>query len=61
MSVEQADGQHTDIDLPSAILPLLSKILRELGRGKNVVAIATDTEVTTQQAAEFSKSHGPIS
>ena len=32
---------------------MLSKILRELGNGKNVVVVATDTEVTTQQAADF--------
>lgn len=53
VSIEQADGQHADIALPNAILPLLSTMLRELGSGKNIVAIATDAEVTTQQAADF--------
>src|SRR5258708_2305451 len=34
-------------------LPLLFKILRELGNGKNVLVLAMDTEVTTQQVANF--------
>lgn len=59
VSVERADGQHADIDLPNAILPLLSTMLRELGCGKNIVALATDTEVTTQQAADFLKVSRP--
>jgi excisionase family DNA binding protein len=45
--------------LPRASLPLLSQILRELGKGKNVVVLATDTEVTTQQAADFLKVSRP--
>src|SRR5262245_33806344 len=53
VSIEQADGETTEIALPGVTLSLLSDILRALGKGKNVVALATDTEVTTQQAADF--------
>ena len=49
----RSDGEKSDLLLPTAALPLLSKILREIGHGKNVVVLTTDTEVTTQQAAEF--------
>jgi excisionase family DNA binding protein len=53
LSVEQADGEKAELLLPGATLPLLSTVLCELGHGKNVVVLATDTEVTTQQAADF--------
>ena len=59
VSVEQADGEKAELTLPDASLPLLSAILRELGHGKNVVVMATDTEVTTQQAAVFLKVSRP--
>ncbi len=53
VSIEQSNGEKSELLLAGATLPLLSTILRELGNGKNVVVLATDTEVTTQQAAEF--------
>lgn len=53
VNIEQADEQQAEITLPNAVLPLLSTILRELGYGKNIVVLTTDTEVTTQQAADF--------
>lgn len=53
ISVEQPNGERAELSLPGETLPLLSKILREMGNGKNVVVLASDTEVTTQQAAEF--------
>jgi len=59
VSVEQPDGEKAELLLPGAILPLLSAILRELGQGKNVVVLATDAEVTTQQAADFLKVSRP--
>jgi excisionase family DNA binding protein len=55
VSIEQPDGEKAELLLPGVTLALLSKILRELGHGKNVVVLATDTEVTTQQAADFLK------
>lgn len=51
VSVERGDGESTNVALPEAAFPLLLSILRELGHGKEVAVIATDTEVTTQQAA----------
>ena len=59
VSVERPDGEKTELLLPGATLPLLSKILKELGHGKNIVVLATDTEVTTQQAADFLKVSRP--
>ena len=59
VSLEQPNGEKAELLLPRATLPLLSKILRELGNGKNVVVLATDTEVTTQQAADFLKVSRP--
>jgi excisionase family DNA binding protein len=59
VSAEPPGGENTELLLPGVTLPLLSKILRELGNGKNVVVLATDTEVTTQQAADFLKVSRP--
>jgi len=59
VSVQQPDGERAELELPDASLPLLSAILRELGHGKNVVVLATDSEVTTQQAAVFLKVSRP--
>lgn len=59
VSVEQPDGQKAELLLPGRSLSLLSTILRELGNGKSVVVLATDTEVTTQQAADFLKVSRP--
>ena len=59
VSIEQPDGEKAELLLPGLTLALLSKILRELGHGKNVVVMATDTEVTTQQAADFLKVSRP--
>ena len=59
VSVEQPGGETSELALPGVTLSLLSSILRELGHGKNVVVLATDTEVTTQQAADFLKVSRP--
>lgn len=56
---EEADGETAELMLPGVTLSLISKILRELGHGKNVVVLAADTEVTTQQAADFLKVSRP--
>ncbi|HVK03412.1 MAG TPA: excisionase family DNA-binding protein [Armatimonadaceae bacterium] len=48
-----ADGESADVALPEAALPLLLTVLREMGSGKGVAVVATDAEVTTQQAADF--------
>jgi excisionase family DNA binding protein len=59
MSVEQPNGEKTELLLPEATLPLLTRMLTELGHGKSVVVLATDQEVTTQQAADFLKVSRP--
>ena len=59
VSIEQHDGEKTELLMPGVTLSLLSKLLRELGHGKSVVVLATDTEVTTQQAADFLKVSRP--
>jgi len=53
VTIEQPDGKKAELLLPGVTLSLLSKILTELGHGKNVMVLATDREVTTQQAADF--------
>jgi excisionase family DNA binding protein len=53
MSVDVQDGSRAEIAVPrAAISPILS-VLRELGHGKGVFVVATDREITTQQAADF--------
>ena len=59
VSIDQADGESVEFGLPGVTVSLLSKMLRELGHGKNVVVLATDTEVTTGQAADFLKVSRP--
>ena len=53
LSVKEFGGVGAELPLPGVTLLLLSKILLELGNGRNVVVLSTDTEVTTQQAANF--------
>lgn len=53
VSIEQPDGNRSELLLPRATLSLLTKMYRELGHGKDVVLLATDTEITTGQAADF--------
>ena len=59
VSLELPDGAHADLVVPTAILPLFLSALKELGHGKDVVIIATDTELTTQQAADILKVSRP--
>lgn len=53
VSIECADGRKAEMLLPGKTLATLKQMLRELGRGKNVAVLSTDSEVTTQQAAGF--------
>lgn len=52
-SIERSNGEKADVVLPEAAFSLLLLVLQELGHGKEVAVVATDTEVTTQQAADF--------
>lgn len=53
VSVERGNGEKADVALPEAAFTLLLSVLKELGHGKGVTVIATDAEITTQQAADF--------
>ena len=53
LSVEQRDGKRAELSVPSAALPLLVSLFTELSQGKGVAVVTTDTEITTQQAADF--------
>ncbi len=53
LSVERQDGQRAEMSVPGAALPLLVSLLTGLSRGSGVAVVTTDTEVTTQQAADF--------
>ena len=53
VSIERGNGEKADVALPQAAFSLLLSVLKELGHGKGVAVVATDTEVTTQQAADF--------
>ena len=46
-----ADGR--ELDLPSALLTLLTDVLEALGRGQGVSVLAQPAELTTQQAADL--------
>lgn len=53
LSVERPGGERTELSVPSAALPLLVALLTQMSEGKEVAVVTTDTEVTTQQAADF--------
>jgi excisionase family DNA binding protein len=43
------------VTLPERLKSLLKQILRELSRGRDVTVLAADTEMTTQEAADYLK------
>lgn len=47
------NGEHSEISIPGSALSLLTSVLKQMGRGRGVAIVATDTEMTTQQAADF--------
>ena len=53
ITVELPDGNRADLSVPQATLPLLLSLLRQMGHGKGVAIVTTDTELTTQQAADI--------
>lgn len=53
LSVERPGGERTELSVPTAALPLLVALLTQMSEGKEVALVTTDTEVTTQQAADF--------
>jgi excisionase family DNA binding protein len=53
LSVELPDGARVDLSVPEVTLFLLLSMLKELGHGRDVSIVATDTELTTQQASDI--------
>ena len=53
LSVEGANGEKAEHTVPEAALPLLYSLFRGLSLGKGVSVLTEDTEMTTQQAADF--------
>ena len=53
VKIKLPSGTQTDLSVPAAALSHLRSVLRELGHGKDVAIVATDTELTTQQAANI--------
>jgi excisionase family DNA binding protein len=53
VSVENSNGERKDLALPEAAVSLLISVLEKLGHGKGVAVVATDRELTTQQAADY--------
>jgi excisionase family DNA binding protein len=52
LTVESPGGIRSELRLPEAILIHLASLLNDLGHGKQVAVLSTDTELTTQQAAD---------
>ncbi len=46
-------GEFSEIAIPGSALSLLTSVLKQMGRGRGVAIVATDTELTSQQAADF--------
>ena len=46
-------GQKVTVDLPPAASKLIFQLLEEMGKGHAVTLLPTDTEITTQQAADL--------
>jgi len=49
------DAPEAKIPLPEHVKPLLQQIFTELARGREVTVLAADTEMTTQEAADYLK------
>ena len=53
ISVHLPNGERSEISIPSVALAIITSALKQMGRGRAVALVATDTELTTQQAADF--------
>lgn len=49
----QAPGGNETLELPSAVIPLLSRILSEMADGNAVTLVPVHAELTTSQAADL--------
>ena len=53
VQVNKAGHEITTIELPAAATKLLMQMLIEMGKGRAVTLVPSDTEITTQQAADL--------
>ena len=53
VQVNKAGREITTIELPAAATKLLMQMLIEMGKGRAVTLVPSDTEITTQQAADL--------
>lgn len=58
--IHSENDPPTEIALPSSAARLLLGALEEIGKGKNVILIPTDAELTTQQAAVLARVSRPF-
>jgi excisionase family DNA binding protein len=49
------DASEAKVTLPERVRPLLKQIFTELSRGRDVTVLVADTEMTTQEAADYLK------
>jgi excisionase family DNA binding protein len=51
--VQRSDGEQAEVAVPESAFALLTTALRQMGQGRGVAIVATDSEMTTQEAANF--------
>lgn len=52
IELECGGPTHEQVAIPEAAVRLLARILEEMAKGNSVTVMATETELTTQQAAD---------
>ena len=55
LALSADDESEEKITLPEGFKPLLKQILGEMARGRDVTVLASDAEMTTQEAADYLK------
>lgn len=53
VQIDKAGREVTTLELPPAVAKLLVQILDEVGKGHAVTVVPSETELTTQQAADL--------
>jgi excisionase family DNA binding protein len=53
IGIRFSGGELSEVSIPSSALSLFTSVLKQMGRGRGVAIVATDTELTSQQAADF--------
>jgi excisionase family DNA binding protein len=53
LTLQVGDGDAEPVSLPPSALPLITRLLAELGQGHAVALLPVETELSTQQAADL--------